>query len=210
MKSFKSFIHQESNEMVLERFVNLFEKDIEERKKYAEEVWNILQTTYAKIGGIKGNGFNNVDDMIQNIPFWKLVRKNGKIVTVVMYKTKDGRKLVACGTDGSNEGKEGLLAILMNDMQDPINKSTSRAFFEVSDKLLFFIVNRLGYDFVKKFVVELPEVKRIMSRDEILPILSDDIEAKNHPLLAKYFYRRDIGGHLHTKIMIGVDGKYLY
>ena len=70
MLTFKSFI--------AEGFVNvILSKQDEDRKKYAKQVWDLLQSSYAKIGGIKGQGFSSVDDMIANIPFWKLFQRLG-------------------------------------------------------------------------------------------------------------------------------------
>lgn len=106
MKSYNKF--WSDIEIVQERVLNLFDKHQEERKKYAQEVFDLLQKAYRKVDGIKGNGFESPEAMTAKIPFWKLVRKNDKIVTVVMYKAKDGRKMVAAGTDGSDVGKEGL------------------------------------------------------------------------------------------------------
>lgn len=56
------------------------------REKYAEQVWDVLQFSYRDIGGIKGSGFSSIQDMIDNIPFWKMVTKNGEVHAVVMYK----------------------------------------------------------------------------------------------------------------------------
>ena len=46
--------------------------DDADREKYAPAVWDLIQQSYAKIGGIKGKGFSSPDDMIMSIPFWKL------------------------------------------------------------------------------------------------------------------------------------------
>lgn len=89
-----------------EKFINLIgEKDIEKKREYADRVWDILQRSYAKIGGIKGSGFKSKEDMIKNIPFWKIMKSNGKVIAVKLYKDKNGRKSVAGGTDGSKEAK---------------------------------------------------------------------------------------------------------
>ena len=62
MVSFKEFLN--------ESYKNI--TDHSEKEKYAEEVFNLLQRAYAKIGGLKGNGFQSPEDMIEKIPFWKL------------------------------------------------------------------------------------------------------------------------------------------
>lgn len=77
----------------------ILNKDMKE--KYKNEVWDLIQDSYSAIGGIKGSGFSSPDDMIENIPFWKVYTKNNKVLMVVLYKEKSGRKLVALGIDGS-------------------------------------------------------------------------------------------------------------
>ncbi len=81
---------------------NLFTKD--KKQEVVDIVWDLLQKSYAPIGGIKGSGFNSKEDMY-NIPFWKTVTVNNKIVAGIMYKDKDFRKTVAVFTDGTKVGK---------------------------------------------------------------------------------------------------------
>ena len=68
----------------------------------------MLQKSYAYIGGIKGSGFENPDNMVNKIKMWKIVKKNGKILAGIMYKDKNYRKAVAVFTDGTKEGKKRL------------------------------------------------------------------------------------------------------
>ena len=192
MKTYQQFI--------TERFINLFPNDVEKRQEIVDDVWNILQASYKAIGGIHGKGFSNKEEMIKVIPFWKLVRKNGKIVSVAMYKDKAGRKFIAGGTDGSEDGKNGLFQILKDDLL------RERAFGELSDRMLSFLVKQLGYDTIKKFAI-LPSKLKTFVDDEILDVDSSDPEITRHPILKDYFYRRDIGGNLHTKIALGTSGK---
>ena len=86
-----------------EGFVNLIHDD-PKKSQYVDAVWDMLQTSYAKIGGIKGNGFQSKEAMM-SLPFWKVGTVKGKPVAVTIYKDKSGRKAVASGTDGSDEGK---------------------------------------------------------------------------------------------------------
>lgn len=64
MVSFKEFLLNES-------YKNLTSK--EEKEKYAKEVYSLLQSAYSKIGGLKGNGFQSKEDMIEKIPFWNFL-----------------------------------------------------------------------------------------------------------------------------------------
>ena len=184
--------------ILLERFINLF--DDKEKQKYANEVWELLQSSYKKIGGLKGAGFNSQEDMIKNIPFWKLAKKNGKIVAVAMYKDRQGRKRVAIATDGSQEGKDQLEIITREDV------TSKRSFAEVSGSSLNFILKRWKGGDITKFMYTPQEVQKILKDDEIhYPVSDKDHEVIAHPELKKYFYQRDIGGHLHTKLMIGTS-----
>ena len=194
MKTLKEFIQ------LNERFINLFPKDKEDREKYVDDVWSILQKSYAPIGGIKGSGFGSKEEMIQKLPFWKLVRKNGKIVAVGIYKDKQGRKFVAGATDGSTEGKNGLLEILTNDL------TQQRSYVEVSGPLLSLLKKVIGVKDLKKFLLSPDDFEKISGETINTPSESDS-EVKRHPELKDFFYQRTLGGHLHTKIAMGTPNK---
>lgn len=53
--------------LLIERYVNVFSDA--QKKPFASDVWDILSSSYAKIGGIKGSGFESKDSMISKIPF---------------------------------------------------------------------------------------------------------------------------------------------
>lgn len=184
-------------EYLTEHFVNLLLPA--EKEKYKDEVFGILTSSYAPIGGLKGNGFHNADDMIKNIPMWKLVRKNSKIVAVAMYKDKNGRKRVAVGSDGTPAGKDGVASIFREDFQ--------RAYFEISGRSLAFHVKILGYEFIEKYAIDPSKVQGISGDAATYPVPDSDADVKSHPRLKPFFYQREVGGHSHTKIMLGTPGK---
>lgn len=194
MESFKQFLQNPLNERVL----NIFMSNKEEREQYADEVFSLLQKSYESQGGIKGSGFNSPSDMIKKIPFWKLVRKDGKIVAGAMYKDKGGRKSVASFTDGTSTGKDALIDIKKDDFK--------RAFVEMSGRALGFSKKTLGLDFILKYVKTPEEASDILG-EELGPVPEDDENIKFSPELKDYFYQREIGGKMHTKIMIGTNGK---
>ena len=198
MQSFKQY-HAEQTRELTETFVNLLGKD-EKKADYAEEVFAMIQKSYESIGGQKGKGFKSVEDMIANIPFWKLVRTNGKIVAGAMYRDKGGRKRVAVFTDGSISGKKGIASIMANDFD--------RAYFEVSGPSLGFVVKLLGADFVKKYA-KTPEEAATIMKGEVSPVPGSDSYVVKFPTLKSHFYQRDLGGKLTTKIMLGTNGKKL-
>ena len=63
MVSFKEFLLNESYKNLTSR---------EDKEKYAEEVFSLLQSTYSKIGGLKGNGFESKEYMIEKVMYGEL------------------------------------------------------------------------------------------------------------------------------------------
>lgn len=165
--------------LLSERYINLFTP--EEKKPYVDEVWDMIQNSYSYAGGIKGSGFKSKEDMINNIPFWKLVKRDGKIVAVRLYKDKDGRKAVAAATDASKIGSEEYKKISKDDLK--------RSWVELSDKALESIKKSLGDEFYD-YVIPVSTVMKKLPNDEIHPI-------------DKYYYKRKIGNVWKTKIALG-------
>ena len=183
-------------DILVERFVNLLGDD-PEKDKYVDVVWDMITKSYARIGGIQGKGFSTKEDLINNIPFWKLVRKDGDIVAGAFYRDKAGRKRVAVATNGTDTGKVALASIMANDFD--------RAYFEVSDPSLGFMVKQVGLDFVQGYARSVEQAQQI-SGDELQAPPANDPHVVKYPSLANNFYQRDIGGHMHTKIMLGTTG----
>jgi len=183
-------------DILVERFVNLLGDD-PEKDKYVDVVWDMITKSYARIGGIQGKGFSSKEDLINNIPFWKLVRKDGDIVAGAFYRDKAGRKRVAVATNGTDTGKVALASIMANDFD--------RAYFEVSDPSLGFMIKQVGLDFVQGYARSVEQAQQI-SGDELQAPPADDPHVVKYPSLANNFYQRDIGGHMHTKIMLGTTG----
>jgi len=130
MKKIKEFL-------LLEKFVNLLPANQEEKEQYKNEVYGILQKAYAEIGGLTGSGFKNPDDMVENIPFWKLARRGKNITAVVLYKDKTGRKDVAVATDGTDQGKKDLAMMFRE------NIKMGRSYAEMSGAALGFLRKNL-------------------------------------------------------------------
>jgi len=183
---------------IAERYVNLIGQD-ESKQKYAKEVYELIQKSYAPIGGNKGAGFESPERMIEKIPFWKLVRKGNKIVAGALYKDKGGRKRVAVFSDGTDQGKIEVGKIYKEEF--------SRAYFEVSDSALGFMVKLLGVDFIKKYSKSHDEVKKLIGDDIVTDVPADDPHLTRLPQLKKYFYRRKLGSAVKTKILLGTTGK---
>jgi hypothetical protein len=196
-------------EYIEERYVNAIgDRDVDKKEKYKQQVWDILQTSYAPIGGIKGDGFKSPDDMVQNIPFWKMVVKDGVVHVVVMYKDKGGRKSVAVGTNGSHYAKKELQNIFRKDIE--------RAYGEKSKSALGAMLKTIPWEVLQHFMKTPKEVQKILKDDEIIPLkkykgkLPPDAEQTlaRYPHLKDYAYFRKISGdELIFKVMIGTPGK---
>jgi hypothetical protein len=195
------------SEILNERYINLIDND-EEKVYYIDVVWDLIQRSYAPIGGIQGNGFKSKEDMIKNIPFWKLLKKDGKVIAVFLYKEKGGRKRVATGTDGSQTAKDML--------SDFYKKEFSRSYSEVSGASWGTIKRNFPEDELLAMVKTVDEVKQIVGKkDKIIPLkdfdhtLDKDFRFKSTDKFLPYYYARQIGNEFHVKIMLGVDKQYI-
>ena len=176
---------------------NLFNSsDEDKKKKYMNQVWKILQDSYASQGGIKGNGFKNPMDML-NIPFWKLDIVDEKVLAVLMYKftpistdKENLRKLCALGVvsdEDKNLAKVKLKNILKQEFE--------RSILEVSGNLEAYLMRNFPVEY-KNYQIPVEEVKIILFLDDIIPV-------------DKFRYKRIIGGENHEKIMLGSKiGRY--
>ena len=167
--------------LLLERFVNLHNP--QEMSKYIDVIWDILEKSYAKIGGFKSA--KDKEDLMRKSGLTKLVVKDGRVVAVKIYKDELGRKSIAGGTDGSMEGKRWLIKISQEDIQQ------NRAWGEVS--------GAMEHIMLKNGAVPIPSsiAAKILGK----PILSYDPDG--------YHYTREIMGEPHTKIMVGDVDKLL-
>lgn len=100
--------------LLIERVVNAF--DANDKTRYADQVWEILQRSYAKIPG----GFataSSVEELIAKSQLWKMVVRNGRVTAVNVYKDQYGRKSIASGTDGSDQGRADYMMIKDTDIK---------------------------------------------------------------------------------------------
>jgi hypothetical protein len=166
--------------LLTERFINATTED--EMKKYSSVVWEMLNTSYKDIGGYKGA--SSPEELINKSSLWKLVRKNGKIVAVVIYADNRGRKAIALATDSSIEGKEALMSIWAEDL------SYNRAWSEVSGKAEHLKLKKGFKPVPNKYAAE------ILNK-EILNLNPDGIH-----------YTRLIGGIPYEKAIVGKIAGY--
>lgn len=203
MRSFKNFIALE------EKFLNAVgdsDEALAKKEKYKMEVWNILQSSYEAIGGIKGSGFGSPDDMLK-IPMWKMGIRNGKLHAVVMYKDKGGRKSVACGSDNSTEGKWFIADIFKSEIK--------RSYGEKSKAPLGLMMKLVEWPALKHFTVKPVDVQKMSPKDKITTLKSTPrnqwpkdaiMTIDRYPQLLEYGYFRVFNGEPIFKVMFGSPG----
>jgi hypothetical protein len=159
-----------------ESFINLFNDDM---YKYKDEVWDILQTSYKSIGGFLSA--DSVEDLINKSWLWKLVRKENRIVTAIIYKNDKGRKLIGGGSDGSDIGKQMLFKVLQDDIKLVDRKMWTEVSGALENKMLKF------------GGIPIPNIKAKELLNKEIISLNDD----------GYHYTRLIAGVLKEKMIIG-------
>ena len=102
-----------SQEFLVERILNLF--TAADKQKYVDQVWNILQSSYASVGGFKTSP--SKEDLINTTGLWKLVRRGDDGITALkVYKDLYGRKSVGSGTNGTIQGKKDYILLKDSDV----------------------------------------------------------------------------------------------
>lgn len=160
---------------LLEHFVNLTNPSA--KLQYADEVWEILQKSYAKIGGFKSAA--SPEELISDSGLWKVVTRLGRVTAVSIYKDSFGRKSIASGTDGTPQGKADFFLIKDEDIK------LKRAWSEVSGPLERIMEKSGAKKLPSKYA-------SILTGKPILALNEDG-----------YHYTRLIAGHPHEKIIYG-------
>lgn len=183
-----------------ESFSNFLPSDTEKKTKHSKAVFDLVQKSYADQGGIKGSGFSSPEDMVKNIPMWKVAKHEETIHAVALYKDTQGRKRVAMASDGTPKGKSAAGEMMTADLRQ------KRAHMEISGKSLSFVKKLIDLkDHAHSF--ESAQAFHKSRGDEVTRPAEDDKEAVRHPDLKEHMYVRQIGGQSHTKIMLGHLGK---
>lgn len=164
------------NEFLIERVINAF--DDKTKLHYGQEVWDILQKSYADVPGGFGSA-EDIPDLIQKGNLWKLVVRDGHITAVGIYRDQHGRKAIASGTNGTRQG------ILDYKMMKTEDQKFERAWAEVSGKPEAAMVKAGFKPLPSKFAA-------ILCKKPIIEYNEDG-----------YHYSRMIAGDLHEKIIYG-------
>lgn len=175
MKSLTQYLNEA---LICERFLNALNK--EDMRKYADEVWDILQKAYSYCGMAS---MDSVEQLIDETDMWKMVRKNGKIVAVNTYSNKrSGRKICYGGQDGTEEGKKAFKKILEED-------------FKLKDRQSWAEVSgAMEVTALKQGAMPIPAyIAELIMKDKTFDSIHED----------GFHYTRMIGGEPHTKLMVG-------
>lgn len=153
------------------------------REKHRQEIHDIIHSSYKSIGGYGGHasGSHEESQAIHHDithSHIKAVKRDGKITAVNLYKDKFGRKSIASGTDGSEQGKKDYIKIKSEDHEQ------KRAWGEVSGKAEH-LMKKVGHPVVPNHMASHLTGKTVTPHED-----------GEH-------YTRSIGGHDHVKTILG-------
>lgn len=170
-------VYESRNHRLNERYINILDKPT--KLEYIDQIEKLIDTTYEYIGGFNGN----IQDFLNDNYFWKLVRKEGRIVAGRIYKDKLGRKSVCAFTDGTPLGKIGLKTVIAEDLK------LSRSWVEASGKMENLYIYSMKATPLPHSVVKI--IMELMNKE----VIDWDPDG--------YHYTRLIKGHPHTKAIFG-------
>ena len=178
-----------AKEFLIERILNLHTP--EQKAKYADQVWDLLQKSYLKLGGFKSAA--DKEELITIPGYWKIVKRGDKITAANLYRKvpqTQTYKVYASGsetipdpiTNAPRSTVQGKRDYLMTKKADVTQK---RAWAEVSGPAEA-VVNRVGGNPIPN------KYAAYLTGKEILDLDSDG-----------YHYTRLIQGKPYEKIMYG-------
>lgn len=172
---------------LLEHILSIGLKDSHDkyREQYMEQFIKILQNSYKNVeGGYSGLGSGTVaersaikDDL--NLNLIKATVRDGKITTLTVYKDKNGRKIIACGTDDTPQGKADFMRLKTED------HTMARAWAEASGAVEN-LLKKIGMPTVPSSLAA-----KLTGKE----ILRHDVNGTH--------YDRKIGNDVHTKTILG-------
>lgn len=173
------------SEFITERVISIgLNADHEKfREQHRKEIHDMIHQAYKSIGGYSGHSPGSkeeskaIHDDISN-SLIKATKRNGKITAVNLYKKQHGRKSIASATDGTSQGKQDFMKTKIEDHE------MKRAWGEVSGKVAH-VHAKIGT----------PDIPASRAKE----LLGKDVTPHDDGIN----YDRKIGGHMHTKKMVG-------
>lgn len=177
MLSFQDFL----TERVLS--IGLNPEHDQHRETHRNEIHDMIHHAYKTIGGYAGHESGSKeeskaihDDISSSVI--KATKRGDKVTAVNLYKKQHGRKSIASATDGTEQGKKDFMKTKIEDHEQ------KRAWGEVSGKVSH-IHSKIGT----------PDIPAHRAKE----LLGKDVQ----PHADGTHYDRKIGGHMHTKKMVG-------
>ena len=184
MQSFKTFITEQ--ELISEKVLSIGLNPEHEqfREKHRQQIHDVIHNSYKNVeGGYggQGSGSKKESDAIHSDithSVIKATKRGDKITAVNLYKKQHGRKSIASGTDGSEQGKHDWKKTKMEDHEQ------KRAWGEISGAAEK-IQRKMGVP--------------VIPNNKVGKLLNKDI----NPHEGGEHYDRKIGGEMHTKVAMG-------
>jgi len=185
MLNFKSFLIEQEliSEKVLSIGINPSHE--EHREKHRQEIHDIIHKSYSDpridgYGGHKSGSKEESDAIHHDIThsLIKAVKRDGKITAVNLYKKQHGRKSIASGTNGTVQGKKDWKKTKIEDHEQ------KRAWGEVSGSAEH-LQRKIGVP--------------VIPSNRAGELLNKGVT----PHKDGEHYDREIGGKVHTKVMMG-------
>jgi len=176
------------HQLLVEKVLNLHTP--EEKMKYADKIWDMLQRSYKKIGGFKSA--NSAEELANDLGYWKVVRRGDHITALGVYKqvsNTDNFKMIASATETelNPEGEYKATAQGLKDynMLKKDDIKTKRAWAEVSGPAEKLMLKAGAKPIDNKYA-------EFLTGKKILDLNTDG-----------YHYTRLIQGEPHEKIIVG-------
>ena len=176
------------HQLLVEKVLNLHTP--EEKMKYADKIWDMLQRSYKKIGGFKSA--NSAEELANDPGYWKVVRRGDHITALGVYKqvsNTDNFKMIASATETelNPEGEYKATAQGLKDynMLKKDDIKTKRAWAEVSGPAEKLMLKAGAKPIDNKYA-------EFLTGKKILDLNPDG-----------YHYTRLIQGEPHEKIIVG-------
>jgi hypothetical protein len=148
-----------------------------------DEVFDLLQKAYANVKG--GLHFISHDDLLINTAMWKIIYDDINIIGVVIYKAKQGLKMVAMGL--SHKLHHSYKRVTKHMLVYIFKTTFTKTWMELSEGAEQFILKNGGENFILS-----NHLAAKLTGKEILELCEDGIH-----------YKRMINGIVKTKILLG-------
>ena len=153
-------------------------------------IWQMLVSSYENIGGLKT--YRSKEDFLRKVKYAKIAYNNADIVACAIYRNMEGSyKMVAIGCDQEDIGKQGIQAII----KDDIEKFDYHFWAEVSGAIEHYFRKYNGYPMPN---ILAPEILSISS-ELIRPSKNDNVH-----------YERQISDEWFEKMIYGAKSKEVY